>query len=382
MSSVSVSVAVVAISLTAAFPAHAQDPAGVPDFVKVAKKVVPSVVTVRTYVRSEDAAKPAEPAVRATAKWLVDPPTERDYPGFRPHGHGSGFFVDAEGEVLTHLAALRVDDERLADIVEVETMDGQKILTEVVGIEPTLQLAVLRCVVFASWAKPSMQPVQFGDSDAVEVGAWLVGVGDPPGPERFLGAGLLCAKPSRDCYQELMSATYMQATMFVPPAAIGGPVVDHEGRVLGILTTLGASPEANLAPGTAWALPAKIVSNLYEAIRAAGTAKSPWLGFSVMSRAEIANARGFQAFQAMKKPAHGIMLENVFDPSPAAAAGLQPGDFLTHFGAVEIHAPVDFQRQLYLAGVGRTIEVVMFRDGETFRRTITVEARPAAAKPR
>lgn len=354
-----------------------------PDFVKVARKVTPSVVTVRTYVRADGAVKaPETGAPTTTAKWLVDPPSERDYPGFRPLGHGSGFFVSAEGEVLTHLAALRVGDDGLADIVEVETADGHKILTEVLGIEPTLQLAVLRCAVFQSWAKPSIQPVTFGDSDAVEVGSWLLGLGDQPGPERFLGMGLLSAKPSRDCYQELMSATFMQATMFVPPGAIGGPVVDLDGNVLGILTTLDAGAGAVLAPGTAWALPSKITAGLYDAIRTAGTTKSPWLGFSVMSRAEIATARGFEAFQAMKKPSHGILLENVFAPSPAATAGLKPGDFLTHFGGVEIHAPVDFQRQLYLAGVGREVELVMFRDGETFRSTLPIEARPPEAKPR
>ena len=194
--------------------------------------------------------------------------------------------------------------------------------------------------------------------------------------------GLLSAKPSRDCYQELMSATFMQATMFVPPGAIGGPVVDLDGNVLGILTTLDAGASAVLVPGTAWALPSKITAGLYDAIRTAGTTKSPWLGFSVMSRAEIATARGFAAFQAMKKPPHGILLENVFAPSPAATAGLKPGDFLTHFAGVEIHAPVDFQRQLYLAGVGREVELVMFRDGETFRSTLPIEARPPEAKPR
>jgi S1-C subfamily serine protease len=77
-----------------------------------------------------------------------------------------------------------------------------------------------------------------------------------------------------------------------------------------------------------------------------------------------------------------FLLENVFQPSPASAAGLQVDDFLTHFAGVEIHAPVDFQRQLYLAGVGRAVELRFFRAGQTFERTVTIEKRPAAAQPR
>ncbi|MBL9077078.1 MAG: PDZ domain-containing protein [Planctomycetes bacterium] len=378
---------------------HAQDPPAAPpprtalalqqDFVQIAAQVFPSVVSVRTFVRGATpapATKEAAAALAAQSGWVAAPSSERDYPGFRPHRHASGFFVaagDAEGEVLTTLTALRVDGEQLADLVEVETMDGQRMLADVVGIEPTLRLAVLRCAVFPSWAKPSMRPLRFGDSDTVPVGAWMLGFGDPLGPERFLGTGLLVAKPSRDCYQELLSATYMQATMLVPPDAEGGPLVDLDGNVVGILARLdvgGAGQAAGL--GSAWALPSKILQGLYESIRVAGTTRSPWLGLSVMSRAEIATTRGLPAFTAMKKPNHGILIENVFAPSPAATAGIRPDDFLTHFAGVQIHAPVDFQRQLYLAGVGAAVELKMFRDGREYTATVTIEPRPAAAQPR
>lgn len=363
-------------------------PVQTPDFVKVAKKILPSIVAIRTFVRVEgqpaEVSGPAtEPKYEGEHSWLLASKAERDYDGFRPFGAGSGFFVGASGEILTHLAPIRVTDEKLVDIVEVETMDGQKVLAEVVGIEPTLQLAVLRCVVFSSWTRPAMQPVTFGDSDAVEVGSWALAIGDPQGPERFLGIGLVSAKPSRDCYQELMSATYMQATITVPIGVLGGALVDLDGNVLGMLTKVDAAVAANFTTsGSAWALPSKIVSGLYAAIRTAGTTQSPWLGFSVMSRAEIVDKRGFQAFQAMTKPPHGILLENVFSPSPAATVGLKPGDFLTHFGGAEIHAPVEFQRHLYLAGVGRKVELTFFRDGATFKATLAIEKRPPEAKPR
>lgn len=357
------------------------------DLIAIAKQVFPAVVTVRSFVRgtptAPTAAAQANPNAGQNTGWIAAPSSERDYPGFVPLGSCSGFFVGKDGDMLANLGALQKPDGSLADLVEVEMQSGERALCDVVGVEPTLHLAVLRGAVFASWAKQDFTGLSFGDSDAMEMGSIVLGIGDPLGPERFLGQGLLVAKPSRDCYQELLSATYMQATMTVTPGAFGGPLVDLDGKVVGILSELRVEGGvAQASHGSAWALPSKILQGLYESIRAAGTTQSPWLGIAVMSRTELATQIGLQKYQAMKKPPHGILLENVFAPSPAQTAGLQPGDFLTHFGDVEIHVPVDFQRQLYLAGVGREVTLRFFRAGETFTKQLAIEARPAAAKPR
>lgn len=382
-------VAQVPVDAAAATPPRRTAIAVQQDFVAIAKRVFPGVVTVRTFVRGDAAPTLASgPAATPAATtepggWVAAPTTERDYPGFRPHGSGSGFFVGDSCEVLTCLQPLRVAGEKLVDLIEIETYDGHRVLCDLVGSEPTLQLAVLRAAVFPGWAKPEMRGISFGDSEAAEIGSWLLGFGDPLGPERFLGAGLLVAKPSRDCYQELMTATYMQSTMLVPDGALGGPLVDLDGNVVGILARLDVATAGVAYPtGSAWALPSKILQGLYESIRVAGTTQSPWLGFSVLGRTEIATTRGLPAFQKMVKPSHGILLENVFAPSPATVAGLAPDDFLTHFGGVEIHAPVDFQRQLYLAGVGRKVTLRFFRAGDVFEKELVIERRPAAATPR
>ncbi|MGE0144842.1 MAG: S1C family serine protease [Planctomycetota bacterium] len=371
------------------------------DLIGIARKVQASVVTVRSFVRAPldgeatntagVTTPPTAPPTRSTDSgdgdsttgWIAAPTTEREYPGFRDNASGSGFFVGKPGDVMTSLQAIRTPSGKIADLIEIETMDGHRVLMDVVGFEPTLQFAILRCAVFQSWDRPAMLPLEFGASDDLEIGSLLIGCGDPYGPERFLAMGMLVAKPSRDCYQELQSASYMQATMTLHQGAYGGPLVDLDGRVVGILSRLEIDGAASIvSPQSAWALPSKILAGLYDSVTTAGTTKSPWLGFSVMSRTEIATTRGLQVFQKMKKPPHGILLENVFRPSPAESAGLLPDDFLTHFEGVEIHAPVDFQRQLYLAGVGRKITVRMFRAGEVFERELVVEARPEQAKPR
>ncbi|MGK0353050.1 MAG: S1-C subfamily serine protease, partial [Planctomycetota bacterium] len=362
------------------------------DFISVAKRVFPGIVTIRTFVRvaADNDAEVAPDTQTSQAKtdasqqgWIAAPGAAPDYPGFQPFRSGTGFFVGDDGALLAALQPLQVGPERLVDLIEIETSEGHRILADVLGIEPTLQLAVLKGAVYQTWEKSSIQPLVFGDSEALEVGSMVLGFGDPSGPERFMGTGLLVAKPSRDCYQELMGATYMQATMLVPAGAHGGPLVNLRGEVVGILSQLEiAGIGTRTTMGSAWALPSKILAGLFASIQEANTMKSPWLGFSVMSRTEVATARGFKVFQGMSKPKHGILIENVFQPSPAQLAGVQPDDWLTDFNGVAIHAPVVFQRQLYLTGVGQKAVLTFTRAGESYTKEIVIERRPEAAKPR
>jgi serine protease Do len=208
--------------------------------------------------------------------------------------------------------------------------------------------------------------------------------GDPAGPEKFFAAGSFIARPTRDCYQEQQTAMYLQTSLTAHPQAYGGPLVNLEGEVVGVLAPRDAAPGGARMPGYGieFALPSKIVAGLYESIRIARSTRSPWLGFSVMSRAEIAAAKGAEAFQAMPKPRHGILIESVFRPSPAATAGIQPGDFLVGFGETRIFTPVDFQKCLYLAGIGRSVRLELFRDGTTLPLELTIEVRPPEATTR
>ena len=81
----------------------------------------------------------------------------------------------------------------------------------------------------------------------------------------------------------------------------------------------------------------------------------------------------------MKRPPLGIYIENVFDPSPAHAAGVKPGDFLVKFDGKAVRSPLEFQKHMYMAGVGAKVRLTMFREGETYEVELTVELRPENA---
>jgi serine protease Do len=346
----------------------------------VARGVWPSVVTVRAYWRESGAAKPAAPAVPG---W-VGGEEPHDYPGFTMRSAASGFVVDPAGDVLTCLSLLKDKDGALPELVDVELQDQSRVIGEIVGTEPTVNLAIVHCMVFPNGHDRKLKALRFGDSDTLECGQWTLAFGDPAGPEKFFTAGSFIARPTRDCYQEQLQATYLQAAMTVHPQTYGGPLVNLEGEVIGVLAPRNPAPGGAHAPGFGieFALPSKIVAGLYHSILQAKSFQSPWLGFAVMSRAEIAAARGIEAFNAMPKPRQGILIESVFRPSPAAAAGIQPGDFLVGFDATRIFTPVDFQKCLYLAGAGRTVKLEVFRDGETLHKEITIQVRPPEATTR
>lgn len=356
------------------------------EFAQITKAVMPSVVTVRGYVKKSSAAA----ATRAPSPtgWVALEARTVDYEGYQLVSAGSGFFASEDGDVLTALQPLRLLDGSLVDLVDIEAQDGARAIAEIVGVEPTLNLAVLHGVVFLNWFEIKGRTLKIGDSDAVEPGEWTLGYGDPAGPQKFVGTGVLAAKPARDCYQELLVSAYMQTSLRVPKQGYGGPLVNLRGELIGITIPLEVDPSlgvegSGLQDECSYALPSKIFTGLYESIREARSFKSPWFGFAVMSRAEIAKAKGFEAFQKMNKPkTGGILIESIFTPSPAAAAGVQPGDFLVKFDGKEITAPVEFQRALYLSGIGHEATLEFFRDGETVIKKIKIEQRPEEAKPR
>jgi serine protease Do len=156
-------------------------------------------------------------------------------------------------------------------------------------------------------------------------------------------------------------------------------VVDIEGRVVGL--AIGEPRTAAPLPGNAAAgrvLPINLALNLFEALKVAHSTRSPWLGISVL---ELDRMRKRVAADepAAALPVNGIGIDDVFVPSPAAAAGVKPGDFLVELGGHPVQSVGDFQKWMYVLGIGTKVELGLVRDGQPLRVTATIEARPPEA---
>jgi len=339
-------------------------------FSSVADKVLPSVATVTAFVRTEADTKIPDEA------WEVAGAEERMYPGFRRLRSGSGFFVTDDGYLLTGHHVVTRDDGETAEVLDVELPNGRHVLSRLVGAEPTINLAVLKLEVVSEHRPPRLTPVTIGDSDAVRVGHWTIAVGDPWGPPRTYAVGTLAAQPQRQCYQEDLTGTLMQASLTVHPEAYGGPLVDIRGRVVGM--TVPAAGGELLPRATELALPIALAMNIYKALKIAESRSSPWLGFSVLELA-AATRRGANPAPPLDLPPTGVYIDDLFDPGPASRAGIRVGDSLVAIDGHRLFSVLDFQKWLYLSGIGRTIELEIHRDGKTLKKKVMVEERPASA---
>lgn len=346
-------------------------------FAGVAARVFPSVVLVTSYMRTP----PNAPKKTPTPAEGWQESEAEGYPGFTKLVAGSGFFVDG-GRVVSLRQFVTQPDGAFADLVDLEAEDGTRALAQIVGVEPTLNLAVLEYAVALPNAPRKTTPVTLGDSDSMQVGHWALALGDPSGPGKVFVPGSVSATPERECYQDQMSATFMLVSSpGLHPEAYGGPIVNIRGQVIGI--SVPRRMAGVIHTGLEYTLPINIVMPVVKGIAAQQSARSPWLGVSVLEKAALRDQfTDPKAFEALPKPRIGIYVDNVFEPSPAARAGVRVGDFLVRLNGTLLTSVYRFQEQLYLAGIGREAEVEVFRAGQARTLRVTVEVRPPAAVPR
>ncbi len=343
-------------------------------FATAAGRVSPSVVGIASFARIDgpNASPPAAGGWQSSGAAGVPE-------GMRPLHSGSGFVIGDGRDIATCDHLLRGDDGSIAETVRVDLPDGTELEARVVGTEPALDLAIVR-VGGANWKKPE-PALSFADSSAVRTGNWLIALGDPPGARTTFAVGVASAPAQRECYQEDRSATMLQSSISIAPDALGGPVADIEGNVVGMgvrLPAIPASPSGPAQPSQNAILPANLLLNLHAALEAAGSTESPWLGVSVLELELLRSQLGDRAASA-SIPEKGVFIDNVFDPSPATRAGVKRGDYLVGVGDADIDSVADFQRALYATGIGRNATLRLVRAGKPLALTATVEQRPGEA---
>jgi serine protease Do len=345
------------------------------EFARLAERVLPAVISISAYVRlPEDA-----PAAPPTNGWAVGARPTR-LPGFRRLASSSGFALGEGRGYVTCLHSLLRADGSMPDAIELETHDKRYFLAEIVGAEPTLNLAVLEIVVAPEHAPPKRVALPSADLDKVSLGHWALAMGDPYGPGRFFGVGVFSGQPQRQCYQGDLTATLLQASTAIHPEAYGGPLVNLAGEVCGVLTPRDAAhPGGPFERAVSYALPVDVVAVAVAALERTGAKRSPWLGFSVIEipalRARLRRSDR-DALKALRAPLTGIYLDDVHQASPAAKAGIQVGDFLVAFDGRPLLSVLAFQRELHLAGIGRTVSLELERDGKRRVVELTMAARP------
>jgi len=296
-----------------------------------------------------------------------------DHPMLDPTatGVGAGFILDQDGTVLTNAHVV----ER-ASAITATLFDGRQVRVEVIGSDPETDLAVLRL----PRDKGPYATVPLGDSDQLQVGQRAFVVGSPFGLGFTLTSGIVSGLGPLPGKRGLVDSRIVRTTAPINPGNSGGPLVDTQGRVVGISTAMLAG-----AQNIGFAIPINTAKAVLAELKQRGRVIRPWLGVSgKFPTAEFTSLFALPLGQ-------GFLVEDVEDGSPAADAGLRAGtldvvvqgvpwilggDIVMALDGRPIRTLGAFLDMMKGMPVGRTIEVEYLREGTRHRTALVVREHP------
>ena len=340
------------IMLVFALPAAAQSTppakAPVPDahavlramedaFTAVAERVTPAVVNVSTVPKK--GTTPSGDEVPEQFREFFEEFRRR-----RPESRssGSGVIVDPNGYILTNNHVI----ENAAEII-VRLSDARKFTAKLVGRDPKTDLAVLKV------EAPAPLPVaDLGDSEALRIGQWAIAIGNPFGLDRTVTVGIVSAT-ARTRVGVATYENFIQTDASINPGNSGGPLLNLDGRVIGVNTAIVAAGQ-----GIGFAIPINMAKEIMKQLIADGRVVRGWLGIMIQDVTEEL-AKGFGVGER-----DGVLVGGVMPGGPAETAGLRIGDIIVEFDGMPIRETPDLQRRVASVAPGRPTDLVVLRDGQ------------------
>lgn len=283
-------------------------------------------------------------------------------PEFENRGSGSGVIVDASGLVLTNAHVIRNASE-----ITVQVDGGRSFPAEVVGVDEPTDLALLRVA-----AEGRLAAATLGDSDAVQVGDWVLAIGNPFGLEHTVTTGIVSAKERRTGGPRERYGNFLQTDASINPGNSGGPLFNLQGEVVGINTAINAAGQ-----GIGFAIPSNMAKTVLEQLREQGRVERSWLGVTIQTvTPELAESFGLTGAP------RGALVSSVEDDSPASRAGIRSGDIVLRFNDEEIGDAAALPWLASIAGVGRSVRLQVFRDGSKRDVSLTLGRLPEESNAR
>jgi len=278
---------------------------------------------------------------------------------FRQQGLGSGFIIDAEGYILTNSHVVEGADE-----IKVELADDREFDAKLVGIDPPTDLAVLEI------EADGLQAVELGDSDALEVGDWVLAIGNPFGLPQTVSSGIVSAK-GRANMGIVDYENFIQTDAAVNPGNSGGPLVDLQGRVVGINTAIASRSGGN--DGIAFAIPIDMAKNVIDQLRGQGKVVRGHLGVLISELSpELAESFAFEGKR-------GLLVQDVTAGSAAEQAGLRPGDIVTQLDGQPVATVSAFRNAVARKQPGASVQLELWREGKAQTVSVKLGEVPGAA---
>ncbi len=316
-----------------------------PNFVPLVEKLKPTVVHIATRSRR-----------------LV--PSIWGYREYHGGGLGTGVIIRSDGQILTNEHVIH-EVRQGNGVIKVKLSDGSVYPAKIIGADPDTDIALLKI----NPDKP-LPTAPLGNSDELNIGEWVIAIGNPFGLDYTVTSGIISAKNrelSRDP-RKWGRWDYLQTDAAINPGNSGGPLINMKGQVIGINTAIDKRGQ-----GIGYAIPINMVKQVIPHLEKYGHVERSYLGVLVQPiDEEFAKHLGLS-------DAHGVLVRKVLKGSAADKAGIQPGDIILEFNGKKIRNTPQLAGEASIAGIGARVPVKLIRSGKTMTITVVMGAHPYAS---
>ena len=346
---------------------------GLPDFRALVKNNHEAVVNISISQARRGSDRPAIPGIEGNEELdeLIKRFQEQPRAPSESSATGSGFIISRDGYILTNNHVVES-----ADQVTVRLHDRRQLTAQVVGADPRSDVAVLKV------EADDLPVVRIGNSDALEVGEWVLAIGSPFGFDFSVTAGIVSAT-GRALPNESY-VPFIQTDVAINPGNSGGPLFNLSGEVIGINSQIYSRTGSFM--GLSFAIPIEMAIDVADQIRNGGGVKRGWLGVIIQEvTMELAESFGMQV-------AHGALVSRILPDSPASQSSLRVGDVITHFEGKKIErssslpplvgrVPANSDATLDVVREGKSVEVIVnigeLPSDDDLRQTVRPSAKPS-----
>ena len=273
-------------------------------------------------------------------------------------GIGSGVIFRKDGYIITNVHVIKG-----SRVIHITLSDGRRFNASVVNASNDYDLALLKISV------GGLTPASFGDSDKLELGQIAIAIGNPHKFGWTVTVGVVSALNREVKAAGILYHNLIQTDAAINPGNSGGALVDTSGRVIGINTLVYTGNSMSIAQGLGFSIPSNTVRKVAEQllITKKGKVRKPWVGISMQDvTPDVAEQWGFPVKL-------GVLVAEVISGSPAAAAGIIPGDIIVEIDGINISRVTEFKSIVNSKTPGTDITVVLWRQNEKRQLKLRLE---------
>jgi serine protease Do len=329
-------------------------------FATIAEKASPAVVGVQATktiqgrsTRDWSYGEPSNPFEDELFKYFFGPRSsprnrqEREEPESKQVAQGSGFIISSDGYILTNNHMVGG-----AETVTVQLADGRKVTAEIIGADPETDVAVVKI------DRDNLPYIELANSDTLEVGEWVIAIGNPFGLSHTVTAGIVSAK-GRSRIGVADYEDFIQTDAAINFGNSGGPLLNLDGKAVGINTAI-IGPGGNVGIGLA--IPSNMAKDIYTQLKESGEVVRGFLGVS-LTDLEPGMGEYFKVDDDK-----GVLIVTVVEDSAAEKGGIRPDDVVVEFEGDPVSNMNDFRNRVAMHKPGSEVEIVVMREGK--RKTL------------